>query len=93
MRAKGTVVTVQITGLGAAPKSANLATLLSDANPRPSKVRVLVLPQEVQTPLEPSQVTAPTSETTVTAPSSDATRAAPSGDEATQSEVPTTPTP
>jgi len=93
VRASGTVVTVQITGHGKPPKTADLASRLSAAKPRPSKVRVLVLPQEVQTPLQPSQVTMPTSETTVSAPSPDTTRAGTGGQDATQSGRPGTTTP
>ncbi len=93
VRASGSVVTVQITGHGIPPRTADLATLLSGAKPRPSKVRVLVLPQEVQTPLEPPQVTAPTSETTVSAPSLETTPAGPGGSEATQTGRPATSTP
>jgi len=44
---KDAVVTVQITGTGAAPTTTALADLLSSGNPRPLKVRVLILPQEL----------------------------------------------
>ena len=53
---KSMVVTVQITGRGVPPQTGDLARLLSSGDPQPSRVRVLILPQELAgtAPLESS---------------------------------------
>lgn len=85
------VVTVQITGRGASPQTPALAALLAVGEPRPQRVRVFVLPQEIALPAgigslvgsnPTSEAVVPVrgSETTAPAsfPSSDSSSAAPS---------------
>jgi uncharacterized hydrophobic protein (TIGR00271 family) len=77
MSVKDFVVTVQITGKGAPPKTADLAKLLSSGNPRPSLVRVLILPQEVAFPQSSESAVPAVSSSEATVPASSAAASTP----------------
>jgi uncharacterized membrane protein len=67
---KDMVVTVEITGTGVPPQTTSLAEMLSSGDPRPSKVRVLILPQELVQPaaVQPPAPAISSSEATVPLP-------------------------
>lgn len=67
---KDMFVTVQITGTGTPPETARLAEMLSASDPRPTRVRVLFLPQELTqlTASQPTGLAVSSSEATVPLP-------------------------